>query len=60
MKTIGKIFSPFYFLLHIFIGLPLSILTGIIGGLVDRTTFYLEMEISDWIEEWFDPYRLLR
>ena len=60
MRVAGKIFLPFYFLLHIIVGLPLAILIGVIGGILDLTTFYLEMEISDWIEEWFDPYRLLR
>jgi len=57
---IKKTFLPFYFGLHLFIGLPLSILTGIVGGIIDRTTFYLELEMSNWIDEWFDPYRLLR
>jgi len=60
MRIVAKIFLPFYFILHLFIGLPLSILVGVIGGIIDRTTFYLELEISDWIDEWFDPYRLLR
>lgn len=53
-----KIFLPFYLVLHVFIGLPLAVLTGVIGGIIDRTTFYLEMGVSDWVEEFRHPYRL--
>ena len=53
-----KIFLPFYLVLHVFMGLPLAVLTGVIGGIIDRTTFYFEMEMSDWVEEFRHPYRL--
>ena len=59
MDLFKNICLPFYFLLHLVIGLPIAILVGIIGGIVDRTPYYLEMGISDWIEEWINPYRLM-
>jgi hypothetical protein len=43
-----------YFLLHLIFGLPFAIFVGIVGLIIDRTFFYLEMEISDWLEEWLN------
>ena len=59
MRLSLKLCLPFYFTLHIFIGFPVAVMVGIIGGLIDHTTYYLEMEMSNWIEEWIHPYRVL-
>jgi len=53
-----KILLIFYFILHLFVGLPLSIACAFLG-FVFYGWWAVEQEASDWIEEWFHPYRLL-